>query len=74
MMDHDIMYAIDFVSFLDKKFTITLQDGNTDTALFTGSKYEVKRFLEQSDVDYILCDTSSMYTYGIKCTIYVEAY
>ncbi len=74
MNDHDIMYALDFVSFLDRKFNITLQDANTDTPIFEGNKWEVKDFLSNSDVDYILCDTSSMYTYGIKCTLYVEAY
>lgn len=74
MNDHDIMYALDFVSFLDRKFNITLQDGATDTPIFKGTKQEVKKFLSEETVDYILCDTDSMYTYGINCTIYVEMY
>ncbi len=74
MMDHDIMYALDFVSFLDRKFNIILTDAATDTPIFEGTKWEVKEFLSTADVDYILCDTDSMYTYNIRCVLYVEPY
>ncbi len=74
MMDHAIMYALDFVSYLDSKLTIVIRDGTTDTLMFRGTKQETKNFLKNWEDEYIMCDTSSMYLDGMTCTLYVEPY
>ena len=72
MNDHDIMYALDFVSYLDHNLTIVIREGATDRIMFRGTKQETKNFLQNWEVEYILCDTSSMYLDGMTCTLYVE--
>ena len=75
--DHNIMYADTFISYLDRKFDISLIDatGVGEDEIFSGSKWEVLDFLEDEESAgkrWILCDTDSMYAYGNKVSIYVE--